>query len=94
MIGVNRKGTVKSESYVPSSHIYDCLGNDIAERVSEELLVAELDPAVIEKSRKVFPQAGTGSVICTAHFCRTGDENAYKTGVRFASCKFLPDRVQ
>lgn len=56
VIGVNRKGTVKSESYVPSSHIYDCLGNDIAERVSEELLVAELDPAVIENSRKVFPQ--------------------------------------
>jgi omega-amidase len=56
VIGVNRVGMGKRERYVPSSHIYDVYGNEMAERVSDRLLVAELDPAVIAGARKTFPQ--------------------------------------
>lgn len=56
VIGVNRVGMGKRERYVPSSHIYDVYGNELAERVSDRLLVAELDPAVIAGARKTFPQ--------------------------------------
>lgn len=57
VIGVNRVGMGKRERYVPSSHIYDIFGNELAERVSDRLLVAELAPAVIAGARKTFPQS-------------------------------------
>lgn len=55
-IGVNRVGEGNGESYVASSHVYDCYGNDIAVRVSDRLLVAELDSKLIEQVRRSFPQ--------------------------------------
>lgn len=39
------------------AHIYDIFGNELAERESDRLLVAELDPAVIAGARKTFPQS-------------------------------------
>lgn len=55
-IGVNRVGSGNGENYIPSSHIYDCCGNEIARRVSDRLLVADVDASAIEKARKSFPQ--------------------------------------
>lgn len=56
VIGVNRTGTGDGLSYIPSSHIYDCYGNELAERVNDNLLVADLDSKEIERARAAFPQ--------------------------------------
>lgn len=56
VIGVNRTGYGNGQNYIPSSHIFDCYGREVAERVSDDLLVADVDPAVVEAARKVFPQ--------------------------------------
>lgn len=56
-IGVNRIGSGGGQRYVPSSHVFDCYGNDIAERVSDSLLIADLDAKAIENARRTFPQA-------------------------------------
>lgn len=55
-IGVNRVGSGNGENYIPSSHIYDCYGDELAKRVSERLLVADLDPELISRARSEFPQ--------------------------------------
>lgn len=56
VIGVNRVGEGDGLNYVPSSYIFDCYGNQIAEKVSGTLLVAKLDGAEIKKARENFPQ--------------------------------------
>lgn len=58
VIGVNRVGTGNGETYVPGSHIFDCYGDDVAKRISDRLLVAELRPEAVERARKQFPQGG------------------------------------
>lgn len=57
VIGVNRVGEGDGLQYTASSHVYDCYGNEIAERVNDSLLVAELSSDEIEKARIAFPQA-------------------------------------
>ncbi len=56
VIGVNRVGEDKENSYVSSSHVFDCYGNELAERVSTDLLVAEIDSKVVISARENFPQ--------------------------------------
>ena len=56
VIAVNRTGVSGRLTYVPSSHIYDQLGCDIAKRVDETLLIADLDGEKICNARKLFPQ--------------------------------------
>jgi predicted amidohydrolase len=56
VIGVNRIGEGDGLNYVSSSHVYDCFGHDIAERVSEKLLVADIDSEFINHARSSFPQ--------------------------------------
>lgn len=56
VIGVNRIGHDINNEYVASSHVYDCYGNDISKRVSENLLVAQIDSEFISNARNNFPQ--------------------------------------
>lgn len=56
VIGVNRVGEGDGLHYVASSYVFDCYGNQIAEKVSETLLIAKLDEAEIIKARRNFPQ--------------------------------------
>lgn len=56
VIAVNRVGSGDGLHYIPGSHVYDCYGNEIAVRVSEDLLTAELDGAFISEARTTFPQ--------------------------------------
>ncbi|MGN0396319.1 MAG: nitrilase-related carbon-nitrogen hydrolase [Coprococcus sp.] len=56
VIGVNRVGQSNGLNYVPSSHVYDCYGNELAKRVSDELLIADINGADIIAAREKFPQ--------------------------------------
>lgn len=56
VIGVNRVGTGDGLRYVPSSYVFDCYGNSIAEKISDTLQVAVIHSGDIAKARKVFPQ--------------------------------------
>lgn len=56
VIGVNRVGQDEGNRYVSSSHIFDCYGNELAERISDNLLIGDISSTVINHARESFPQ--------------------------------------
>lgn len=56
VIGVNRVGHDKGNHYVPSSHIFDCYGNELAERISDDLLIGDISSTLVNHAREHFPQ--------------------------------------
>lgn len=56
IIGVNRVGQDKGNNYVPSSHLFDCYGTELAKRVSDDLLIGDISSTFINHARACFPQ--------------------------------------
>lgn len=55
IIGVNRTGEGGDLSYPPSSVAFDPYGEPLTSKSSEELLYADIDPALAEQYRREFP---------------------------------------